>query len=178
MDIKETSLKEFIEANHILLSTLAVFATITAFINKLSIEWLAAMLSFVFIIGMLLIWHEINSHFPAKMSPKLELFRYILLFGFSGLALYSLLEFRQTWNMLLFIPLFLLFMYVIVFALKPLVKYNFIIKILGIKQQKNIWQKIIIIICAISIPLISMSLASIFSPFINLILTWIKINFK
>jgi hypothetical protein len=178
MDTKETSLKEFIEANHILLSTLAVFATITAFITKLSIEWLAITLSFIFIIGMIIVWHEIHSHFPEKMSFKLWLFRYVLLFGFSCLALYSLLEFRQIWNMLLFIPLSILFMYVIISALKPLTRFNIVIKILGIRQQKNIWQKIMRVICVIGIMIISLSFASIFSPFINLLLTWIRASFK
>jgi hypothetical protein len=157
---------------------LAVFATITAFINTLSVKWLAAMLSSVLIIGMILIWHEVNSHFPKKMSLKLGLFRYILLLGFCGLTLYSLIEFRQTWNMFLFMPLSISFMYAIIFSLKPLIKFDIVIKILGIGQQRNVWQKIIRIICAISVTLISLFLASIISPFINLILTWIKISFK
>ena len=178
MDIKETSLKEFIEANHILLSTLAVFATITAFITKLSIEWLATTLSFIFIIGMVIVWHEIHSHFPVKMSFKLWLFRYVLLFGFSGLALYSLLEFRQAWNILLFIPLSMLFMYVIIFTLKPLLRFNFIVKFLGVGKQKNFGQKIIKAICFIGIMWVGLLLSSIFSPFINLIFTLIKNSFK
>lgn len=177
-DIREISLKEFIEENQALLSALAVLATLTAFITKLSIEWLAIGLSFVFIIGMIIVWHEINSRFPIKISFKLLTFRYVLLLGFSGLILYSLLEFRQIWNAFLFIPLFMLFTSVIILALKPLMRISIIKRICGIGQQKNVLQKLIKIILLLIIMWISLILASIFSPFLNSIFTWIKISFK
>jgi len=177
MDKDGMPLKEFIEKNHILLSAVAVFATITALLSNLPIKWVSTVLSFISIAGTVVIWHEVQTQLPKKMSPKLFLFRYVLLWGLGGLVFYWLLEFREIWHVFLFIPLTIVFMSEIVLTLRPLTELNIVKKIFGLGKEKNWFQKILKVGVALSIAFISLFLATLFSPSINLILDWIKNTF-
>jgi len=109
---KLVSLEKFIKDNNVLLSALAVFASLTALLSKLSISWLSTFLSFLSIGGLILIWLEIRSKIPKdNISIRLLFFRYVLLWGLGGIGLYWLLAFRDIWKVGLFVPLFFLFLY-------------------------------------------------------------------
>lgn len=180
MDIDRNgmTLKEFIEKNHVLLSAMAIFATIAALLGNLPIRWMSILLSFIAITGVVLIWHEVNSQLPEKMRPKLFLFRYVLLWGLGSLVFYWLLEFREIWHVFLFIPLFVLFMYEIVLTLNPLKEWSIVKWVFGIDKEKNWFQKILGIVTILAIGYTSLYLAALFSIPINLMLDAIKNTFQ
>jgi len=177
MDKNGMQLKEFIEKNHALLSAVAIFATITALLSSLPIKWMGIVLSFITMAGMVVIWHEIKAQLPEKMSPKLFMFRYILLWGFGALVFYWILEFREIWHVFLFVPLTILFVYEIVQTLKPLTQLAIIKKVFGIGSQKNFFQKFLKLAVLITIVYGSLYSATIFSIPLNLILDTIKNSF-
>ncbi len=178
MDKDGMTLKEFIEKNHILLSTVAVFATIVALLSNLPIRWMGTLLSFIFIAGIVIVWHEIQTQLPKKMGPKLFLFRYVLLWGLWGFIFYWLLEFREIWHVFLFVLLFAMFLYLILSSLKPLTEWKFLIKVFGIGQSKTKLQKFLRGIILFIIGYFSLYAASLFSVPLNLILDAIKNTFK
>lgn len=197
-EIKTVSLKQFIIENHILLSALAVFATLSALLSKLSISWLSTLLSFISIAGLILIWLEIQSQLPKeKISLKLLLFRYVMIWGLGGLILYWLLAFRDIWKVSLFVPLFFLFVYMfyspfkllsqiltqIINWLNSLPRFKqtkFFKKILEIKNSNNfkIFLKILRAAYLIIVIIISFNYAVLLSPPINAILDLIKNTFR
>ncbi len=171
------SLKDFIEKNHALLSAMAIFATVTALLGNLPIKWVSIVISFISIAGMAIIWYEINTQLPKKMSPRLFFFRYVLLWGLGGLVLYWLLEFREIWHVFLFVPLTIVFMYEIISTLYPLKEWSIVQKVFGIGTEKSWFQKTLKVCVALAIGLLSLYMASLFSIPINLILDWIKNTF-
>jgi hypothetical protein len=197
-EIKTVSLKQFIIDNHILLSALAVFATLSALLSKLSISWLSTFLSFVSIAGLILIWLEVQSQLPKeRLSLKLLLFRYVMIWGLGGLILYWLLAFRDIWKVSLFIPLFFLFVYMFYSPFKllsqiltqiinwlnslPRFKQTKLFKkILEIKNSNNfkIFLKILRAAYLIIVIIISFNYAVLLSPPINAILDLIKNTFR
>lgn len=178
MDKDGMSLKEFVENNHKLLSTVAIFATITTLINNLPIKWMSVALSFISIAGMVVVWHEIKTQLPEKMSPRLFIFRYILLWGFGGLVFYWILEFREIWHYFLFAPLSALFMYITIQTLNPLTNQPVVKKIFGIGGSKTWLQKILKVVVLLSIVFVSLYFATLFSIPLNLIFDVIKNNFR
>ncbi len=180
MNDTKISLKKFIEENHILLSALAVFAALSAFLSRLTINWLNGVLSFVFIGGLIIIFFEIRSRFPKdnEMSLRLFLFRYVIVLGLGGVLLYWLLAFRTFWNVFLAIPLFFLFVFLINSFFKPIAEIGFLIKIIGIGQKKNAFQRFIGIMYLIFLILTSFVIAILFTPPLNIIFDIIKNNFR
>lgn len=196
---KIISLKQFIEDNHILLSALAVFSSLSALLSRLSINWLNTFFSFISIAGMIIIWFEVQSRLPKEkeMSIRLLLFRYVLIFGLYGLMFYWLLAFRDLWKTFLFIPLFFLFISMLNSQFKLLSQILFQVinqindlsrfkqtklfkKILEIKNDNNfkILLKILKVTYLIIIIFISFNYAILLSPPINAILDLIKNNFR
>jgi len=145
LETNDQSLGDFINKTHSLLSTLAVFAALTGFAGTLEIKWLSNALTFVLLIGMTLIWHEIQSHLPNKLtikSKKLYLFRYVLLLGFSGFVLYILLEFRTVWHFSLFIPLTAIIAYMIHASTKAVLETLGLVKVRLLKTEPKWWNKV------------------------------------
>lgn len=177
--IKKMGLKEFIEDNQSLLSSLAVFAGITALLSNLEIKWLSYIFSFISILGMLVIWKEINDKLPKKIeSGKLLIFRYVLIWGMGCLVLYWLLEFRFIWRIFLFVPLTILFAYEMLYTLKQLLKITIVRKFLGLKEKKTLFQKITLFLTSLLILGISMLFAAVLSVPLNLLFDIIKLNIK
>lgn len=172
------SLKEFIEKNHSLLSAMAIFATITALLDNLPVRWIGIVLSFISIAGLVVIWHELKAQLPKTMSPKLFIFRYVLLWGFGALVFYWLLVFREIWHFFLFAPLTILFMYEIVLTLKPLTEWKIVKWMFGIGKEKNWFQKLLKGVVTLILGLTSLYFATLFSIPLNLILDAIKNSFK
>lgn len=179
--VKRVSLKEFIGDNSVLFSALAVFAGLSAFLTRLPINWLNGVLSFAFFTGMLIIIYEIYSNFPKdqnKISPRLFLFYYVVLTGLWGILIYWLLEFRSFWRIFLAFPLFIFLFLTIHSTFKPLGRINFLVKIFGIGRKKNTFQLILRDIYWIAIIGASLTYAGILAPIFNIILDFVKINFK
>lgn len=173
-----TSLKDFIERNHSLLSALAIFATIAGLLSSLPIKWLSSALSFIFIAGMVIIWLEIQAQLPKKAGLKLFLFRYVLLWGLGGLVFYWLLEFRELWRAMLFPALALLFFYEIALTIRPIGEWPLVGRLLGIGRAKNPIQEVLRVILLVILGILALYLASLFSVPINLILDWIRGAFR
>lgn len=180
-DAKRITLKEFIGENSVLFSALAVFVAIFALMGKLSINWLNSALSFIFLGGMIIILHEIQSYFPKDkngMSVRLILFNYVILLSLWGILLYWLLAFRTFWNVFLAIPIFILLVIGMTNStIKLLARKSFFVKIFGIGQKKNVWQVAADVIYCLVIIFLSFIYAGIFTPIINIILNATKIYF-
>ncbi|MFC1638850.1 hypothetical protein ACFL26_01095 [Patescibacteria group bacterium] len=183
-ETKKTSLGQYIADTHQLLTTLAVFAALAGFASNLPIKWLAGALVFTLVVGMILIWHEIQSRLPKKLSvreTKLFLFRYVLLFGFWGFILYLLLEFRAVWRVFLFIPLTAVFAYVLHFSLRPLFDTLEALKKRFLPGEPQ-WYKTLFstirVIYVVSVILFSFGLATELHPAANLLLDVIKTKFQ
>ena len=174
MDSNNVSLREFIEKNHILLSTIAILVAIVAFLGTLPIKWLNYALSFILIAGIIIVWREIQSQIPKKTKGSLFLFRYVLLWSFGGFILYWLIEFREIWHMFLFIPIFLLSFYVMLGSIDPLLRFKIISKIFGSRDSRSNTQSIIWGIFIVVAVIISLNIAVKFTGPLNLILDVIK----
>jgi hypothetical protein len=174
MDSDNVSLREFIEKNHILLSTIAVLVAIVAFLGTLPIGWLNYVLSFILIAGVIIVWREIQSQVPKKTKGSLFLFRYVLLWSFGGFILYWLIEFREIWHMFLFVPIFLLSFYIMIGSIKPLFKFKIISKIFGSENNKTELQKVLWGIFVVIAVIISLNITSVFTGPLNLLLDVIK----
>lgn len=172
------SLKEFIEKNHTLLSALAIFATVTALLSNLPIKWIGTVLSFISMAGLIMVWYELKAQLPERMSPKLFLFSYVLLWGFGVLVFYWLLEFREIWHLLLFAPLTILFMFEIIQTLNPLREWSVAKRVFGIGKEKNWFQKMFKVAVALGIGFISFYFAALFSSPLNMVFDVIKNTFR
>ena len=144
IDDGASSLRDFIEENHNLLSAMAVLAAIASFVNGLPIHWLAATLFFLAIAGVITIWFELNAQFPEKGSARLFLFKQILFLGLLGFILYWFLAFPSFWNIFFFLPLFLTLFFMLLTVLRQLTAIPFIKRLFGKKGERSIWQKILI----------------------------------
>lgn len=105
---EKMTLSKFIEDNHNLLSALAVFSALTAYFVTLPISWIATGLSFLSIMAMIMVFRELQSKAPdyRRVSLRLFIFNYSVIFGQYGLMLYWFLVYRDIWHLFLFIPLF------------------------------------------------------------------------
>lgn len=174
MDSNNVSLREFIEKNHILLSTTAVLVAIVAFLGTLPIKWLNYVLSFILIAGIIIVWREVQSQIPKKAKGSLFLFRYVLLWSFGGFILYWLIEFREIWHMFLFIPIFSLSLYMTIDSIKPLFRFKIFSKIFGSESNKTELQKVLWGIFVAIAVIISLNITAIFTGPLNLILDVVK----
>lgn len=176
-----TSLKEFIQENQYLLSSMAVLVAITSFMANLSPHWLAQTLTFISILGVITIWFELNSLIPKEGTSRLFIFRYVILSGLVGFIFYWLLAFKQFWNIFLFVPIFLLLLFIIVDTIKQLKEIEFVQKIFGIGTDKNKWQKLLNIASNIFLFIFLIYLlrfSTLISPGFNFILDIIRLNFN
>ncbi len=104
-NITGKTLKEFIRNNEVLLSSIAVVATLIFFSRDLTPHFIAELISFLLIGGMILLWLEIWSKFPEQVQWRLFLFRYVLLWSVAGVIFSWVYEYRTFWDMFLFIPI-------------------------------------------------------------------------
>ncbi len=103
------TLEEFIKNNEALLSSMAVFATIIFFSKDLSPHFIATILSFLIMGGLILISLEIWFKFPEQVTWRLFCFRYVLLWSIVGIIFSWVYEYRAIWNMFLFVPISIVF---------------------------------------------------------------------
>lgn len=175
-NIKEVTLEEFINENSKLLSALGFFVALVA-LSKNSSNWVLNLVSFFVIGGMILLWYELFFKMPAKISFRLSLFRFILLWGGISFIIYWIYEFRAAWNLLLWVPAALgLFAFYLWNILPIIQKFSFINKYFGIglgaksKLQRTIYNclmGIIIIVSLISGVSLSLSINIIFDSISN-----------
>lgn len=102
---KEITLADYLGENQVLLTSLAVFATIAALTQSLEPKWIGGAVSFFCIAAMVLIWHEINSKCQRPPGTKTKLFRYIMQWGFYALITYWLINYRTFWKLFLILPI-------------------------------------------------------------------------
>ena len=136
------SLEDFIIKHQALLSALGVFTAVvalTAGSKNLALD----LVSFVSIGGVVIIGWEIFSKLEKNLSPRLWLFRYVLLWGGAGLILYWLYEFRPLWDMSLWIVAIPAVFAFALWNLLPIARASLLTrKIFGIDSvKKNGWQK-------------------------------------
>lgn len=175
------TLRDFIEKNQGLLSSIAVLFAIATFVDTLSVKWLGSVLMFLSIAGVVTLWTELFMCFPKTGSIRLILFKNIISLGLMGFVLYWFLAFDRFWNIFFFVPLFLLLFYMSNILLKQFMSVSFIKRLFGEKGKRNIWQKILVVIYAVIVFyglmwMLSISIGA--SPGFNYILELIRLNFK
>lgn len=160
---------------------MAVLMALATFSTNLPIHWLGSTLSFLSIAGVVTVWFELNSQIPKKTSLRLFLFRYVLLWGLTGLVIYWLLAYRAFWNAFLFVPFFIVILFAFFSTMKQFTDTPFISKYFGSGVQKKLWQKILIFFYKTFL-FFGFSFCFIFalslSPFLNQLLDFIKVHFN
>ena len=94
---KQTTLSEFIEDNHKLITTLGVFTALTIFTKTQTTGQISGLLSFLCLSMALLIWVELWRKIPRPSTFSLQVFEILLSIFVIGLALNYLLEYRRYW---------------------------------------------------------------------------------
>jgi hypothetical protein len=141
---KTVGVINYLTKNQVALTSIAVFAGIGALASTFEIRWIGGIVSFCCLTAMIIIWYELHSRIPSNPDPTLYVFKLTIQWGFYGLALYLLAEFRLFWKTLLFLPLALYGVYQFVRYFKPRAKnIPWLVRILKIGTVKKPWQKAI-----------------------------------
>jgi len=139
------SLTKYLTENQVLLTALAVFATVAALTSTFQIKWIAGIILFCCLTAVVIIWHEMKSQMPEKMDLKLYLLKTVIEWGFYAIALYCLVEFRDFWKIFLFFPLMLLILYNTVRLAKRFVlRIPFLQRLFGLNTEKTDLQRSVI----------------------------------
>lgn len=181
IDKNGKNLKEFIDENHYLLSSMAILIALATFGINLSINWIGSILSFLSIAAIATIWVELYKMFPQKGTLRLILFKNILSLGLLTIGFYWVLAFPVFWNIFSFVPLFIFLLYMLHSNIKQFMSIPFIARLFGVQGKRNLLQKALVAFYAgaIFITLIwifSLSVGA--TPAINTILEAIRVNFK
>lgn len=105
---KGVTLSAYISDNEQLLSALAVFSALIVLSDGLLSNLFRYLLTFVFHVGLILVFFELYYKLPKKQSMRLFLFQYVLLWGTSGIIAYCIYKYRFISNVILFLPVALL----------------------------------------------------------------------
>ena len=105
----KASLSWFLKENHVLLSSMAVTASLTGFLGSLSSTleklWPTIFFYFFFVsllTATMLIWLEVIFIFPKTMEFRLRLFKYTLIISYYSAVLFLLLKFRFFSDIIIF----------------------------------------------------------------------------
>lgn len=88
-----TSLAAFVDDNQRLIATLGVFTALTVFVGNLPAKLFGFLLSFLFLIGTILLWSELSSRFPKLRTERLYWFQSIIEVAVPILIIYLILQF-------------------------------------------------------------------------------------
>jgi hypothetical protein len=99
----------FVEENHKLLSALAIFTALTVFARALPIRILGDLLSFLFLAATVILWFELQEHYPPQTSSaKLQLFESVVSAAVLVLIGCWLILYWAFWRPLLVVVIFLI----------------------------------------------------------------------
>lgn len=142
---KGVSLEAFITENEKLLSALAVFSALVVLSDGLPSGLFRYVLTFIFLIGMILVWFELYFKLPKEQSIRLFLFQYVLLWGAGGIIAYCIYKFRFISNLALFFPITLFIFGWLFGNLLPIIRrFKFLRELYGIdNKQKSLPHKIV-----------------------------------
>lgn len=102
------TLSELLEDNHTLLEVIGVFTAVSVFIGQLQIRWFAHVLSFLFMVLVVVVCVELWTKFPRGTgSMKVLLFEYALTAVVFFLFLDLFVDYRDIWTHFLYVPIFL-----------------------------------------------------------------------
>jgi len=105
-EVAKTTLFDFIEINHKIISSLGVFTALTIFSMSLQLAYIGNLLTILFLMLTILLWFEIVWRLPwGDSSITLSCFKYGIRLVFPLLLLYHLVEFRYFWKSYLIIPI-------------------------------------------------------------------------
>lgn len=133
---KESTLAEFVEENHKLLTTLGVLVAITLFARQISIPLIASFISFALLGATIMVWLELWSRFPKNGSMFLRWFEDFISLSLFMLIAYWFLEYGQIWKKLIFLPIAFLLLWIITRVIR---RFNLVDRLvpLGSKAQKQ-----------------------------------------
>ncbi len=122
----KTSLTEFLEANHKLLSVLGVLIALTIFTSNVQPQFLGKMISLVLLTAAGLTWQELVGKFPHDGTMRLWFFQRLVGVGLLGLVIYWILAIQSLSPLLFEMLLLYATLYVIYVTIVLLSKVNFL----------------------------------------------------
>ncbi len=119
---KGVTLSAYISDNGQLLSALAVFSALVVLSDGLSSNLFRYLLTLVFLVGVILVCLELCYKLPKEQSVRLFLFQYVLLWATAGIIAYCIYEYRLISNVILFVPITLLVLFLSLGNIIPIVR--------------------------------------------------------
>ena len=155
------TLSELLEDNHTLLEVIGVFTAVSVFIGQLQIHWFAHVLSFLFMVLVIVLCVELWTKFPRGTgSMKVLLFEYALTAAVFFLLLDLFVDYRDIWTHFLYVPIFL--------VLSCTVLLGFVVPVLRAVIPKNkVLRKVVGLVISVVVIYLSMRLAVHIEPGAN-----------
>jgi hypothetical protein len=124
----EVTLKSFVEENHRILSTISVLAALATLLGTLSVNWIAYLLSFSMLSALAMLWSEIKLKGSKNDNLNLVFFKFFLRIGYWLIILHILLSHRVLSWVTLFVPIWLIFLFLFLKVFKKSEETNKIFK--------------------------------------------------
>lgn len=110
----DMTLSDLLEDNRALLEVIGVFTAVSVFIGQLQIRWFAHVLSFLFMVLVVVLCVELWTKFPRDTdSFKVMLFQGTLAIAVFFLFLDLFVDYRDIWRYFLFVPIFVAIFYAV-----------------------------------------------------------------
>lgn len=170
------TLSELLADNHTLLEVIGVFTAVSVFIGQLQIRWFAHVLSFLFMVLVVILCVELWTKFRRGTdSMKVMLFEYTLTAAVVLLLLDLFVDYRDIWKHFLYVPIF--------GVISCTVLLGFVVPVLRAVIPKNrVLRKLAGLVISMVVVYLSMRLAVRIEPGVNqfldavnrLVLGWTK----
>lgn len=159
------TLSELLADNHTLLEVIGVFTAVSVFIGQLEIRLFAYVLSFLFMILVVILCVELWTRFPRyTTSLKVMVFKGVLTAAVLLLLLDLFVDYRNIWKYFLYLPIFIVIFYAVFMGLvAPVLRRT------SLYRNKTLLRLVAAVI-AIILAYFSMRLAVLVEPGVNQLL--------
>ena len=158
------SLKEFIEQNHKIISSIGIFIALTVFSSNLKSTYFSIGLSFLFLLLTTMIWIELIGQFPKHGSNLLGWFEAILGITFFALIGYWIVEYYKVWILVLPYIIQLMFIGIVGYFIK---KFDLFNRVFRTKQGGKITLRYIVyFVIMLFVVSLGLMLGNCISPYI------------
>lgn len=144
-----TTLNDFIESNHKLLSTLGIFTALSVFATNLPHKAFGHILSFVFMGITLLLWFELFGRFPAKgAARRLVLFEGLISICAFLVAVNWFVQFSWMWEEVIVLPIFITIFVVLIYVASTVIKrFDLFNRVFRVGGGQKKWLRYFVGIC-------------------------------
>ncbi len=167
--VEPLALKDFVDENHKLLSTIGIFTAITVFSLNIKSTYFSLGLSFLFLFQTLILWSELLSQIPKVATRRMGWFENFLSYSFLVLIIYWVVEYYMVWNLFLWLIIPLFIVYFISVILKKFNLFNILFK--TTPGEKKALRHILYWTILIVAYILGSKLSALISPYIQKFLT-------